>query len=142
MYLGGIGVIIRTGVLSRMIEWIGEARLARLGLVLLAAGVAMVAMITSYPTMLISLTLMPMGTAFIFPCVTAMLSRVVPTKQRGLYMGVQQTFGGVSRVAFPLIAGYAMDVFGKGIPFVFAGGMVIATLLLTFSMETYTNAEN
>ena len=140
MYLGGMGVIVRLGILSRMIEWMGEARLARLGLILLAAGLAMVSMITSYPTMLVALTLMPMGTAFIFPCVTAMLSRVVPAKQRGLYMGVQHTFGGVSRVAFPLIAGYGMDLLGQGIPFVFAGSMVAVTLLLTMSMESYVAA--
>ena len=138
MYLGGMGVIVRTGILGRLIERIGEPRVARLGLVLLAAGLASVAMIKSYPTMLIALTLMPMGTAFVFPCTTAMLSRVVPSRQRGLYMGVQHTFGGVSRVAFPLIAGYAMDVFGKGVPFVFAGAMVLATLMLTFSMESYS----
>jgi len=72
-------------------------------------------MIRSYPTMLIALTLMPVGTAFIFPCTTAMLSRVVPSRQRGLYMGVQHTFGGVSRVAFPLIAGYAMGGVARGI---------------------------
>jgi MFS family permease len=41
------------------------------------------------------------GTAFTFPAVTALLSRVVPSKQRGLYMGVQQTVGGVSRVVVP-----------------------------------------
>ncbi|HMA19475.1 MAG TPA: MFS transporter [Gemmatimonadaceae bacterium] len=138
MYLGAIGVIVRTGVLGRMIGWLGETRLARLGLVLLAAGLAMVAMITSYPTMAISLTLMPMGTAFVFPCITAMLSRVVPTKQRGLYMGVQHTFGGVSRVAFPLIAGFGMDTLGKGIPFVFAGAMVLAALALTMSLDRVT----
>jgi multidrug resistance protein len=142
MYLGGMGVIVRTSVLGRLIERIGEPRVARLGLVLLGFGLASVAMIRSYPTMLIALTLMPMGTAFVFPCTTAMLSRVVSARQRGLFMGVQHTFGGVSRVAFPLIAGYAMDVLGKGIPFVFAGAMVLATLLLTFSMESYRNAEN
>jgi len=140
MYLGGMGVIVRTGILGRLIERIGEPRVARLGLVLLGFGLAAVAMIRSYPTMLIALTLMPMGTAFTFPCTTAMLSRVVSSRERGLYMGVQHTFGGVSRVAFPLIAGYAMDVFGKGIPFVFAGAMVLATLLLTLSMETYAPA--
>lgn len=140
MYLGGIGVVVRTGILGKMIEWLGEPKLARLGLVLLALGLAMVSRIVSYPTMLIALTLMPMGTAFTFPCVTAMLSRVVPSKQRGLYMGVQHTFGGVSRVAFPLIAGYGMDVLGKGTPFVFAGVMVIGTLMLTMSMEQYVEA--
>jgi multidrug resistance protein len=137
MYLGGMGVIVRTVVLGRMLEWLGEAWLARVGLVSLAGGLAMVARIESYPTMLISLTLMPVGTAFIFPCITAMLSRVVPAKQRGLYMGVQHTFGGVSRVAFPLIVGYGMDILGKGVPFVFAGFMTLATLLLTGSMENY-----
>lgn len=137
MYLGGMGVIVRTSVLSRVIERFGEARVARMGLVFLGLGLAMVSMIRSYPTMLISLTLMPTGTAFLFPCVTAILSRVVPGKQRGLYMGVQHTFGGVSRVAFPLIVGWGMDVLGQGIPFVFAGVIVIATLMLTASMESY-----
>jgi MFS family permease len=97
----------------------------------------MVSQITSYPTMVIALTLMPIGTGLLFPCITAMLSRVVPNAQRGLYMGVQHTFGGVSRVSFPLIAGFGMDALGMGVPFVFAGVMVIGTLLLTGSLEEY-----
>jgi len=137
MYLGGMGVIVRAGILGRMIEWLGEVRLTRLGLVLLATGLAMVAAVHSYLTLAIALTLMPLGTAFVFPCVTAMLSRVVPKKHRGLYMGVQHTFGGVSRVVFPLAAGIAMDHLGLGFPFVVAGVLVLSTLLLTTSMEQY-----
>ena len=142
MYLGAMGVIVRTSILSRVIERFGEPKVARAGMVFLAIGLALVATIRSYPTMLASLTLMPMGTAFIFPCVTAMLSRVVPKAQRGLYMGVQHTFGGVSRVAFPLIAGYGMDTLGMGIPFIFAGVMVLATLSLTGAMESYLATSN
>jgi len=137
MYLGGIGVIVRTGILGRMIEWLGEARLCRLGLVLLAAGLALVAAIHSYPILFLSFTLMPLGTAFIFPAVTAMLSRVVSKSERGLYMGVQHTFGGISRVSFPLATGYAMDRLGKGVPYVVAGGLVLLSLALTTSMERY-----
>jgi len=98
MYLGGMGVFVRAGLLGRMIEWLGEARLTRLGLVLLSIGLALIAAVHSFPTLLVALTLMPLGTAFVFPCVTAMLSRVVPKRHRGLYMGVQHTFGGASRV--------------------------------------------
>jgi len=137
MYLGGMGVFVRAGILGRMIEWLGEARLTRLGLVLLALGLALIAAVHSYLTLLVALTLMPLGTAFVFPCVTAMLSRLVPKKHRGLYMGVQHTFGGVSRVVFPLAAGVAMDHLGLGFPFVVAGVLVLATLLLTTSMEEY-----
>ncbi len=137
MYLGGMGVVVRAGILGRMIEWLGEVRLTRLGLVLLAFGLAAVAAVHSYRTLLVALTLMPLGTAFVFPCVTAMLSRVVPSRHRGLYMGVQHTFGGVSRVVFPLAAGVAMDHLGLGVPFVLAGVLVLATLLLTGSMNEY-----
>jgi len=137
MYLGGMGVIVRAGILGRMIEWLGEARLTRLGLVLLAMGLALVAAVHSYLTLIVALTLMPLGTAFVFPCVTAMLSRVVPKRHRGLYMGVQHTFGGISRVVFPLAAGVAMDNLGLGFPFVVAGVLVLSTLLLTASMEDY-----
>ena len=137
MYLGGMGVVVRAGILGRMIEWLGEARLTRLGLVLLASGLALVATVHSYLTLAVALTLMPLGTAFVFPCVTAMLSRVVPKRHRGLYMGVQHTFGGVSRVVFPLAAGIAMDHLGLGFPFVVAGMLVLSTLLLTTSMEQY-----
>jgi len=132
-----MGVFVRAGILGRMIEWLGEPQLTRLGLVLLAVGLALIAAVHSYPTLLVALTLMPLGTAFVFPCVTAMLSRVVPTRNRGLYMGVQHTFGGVSRVAFPLAAGVAMDHLGLGFPFVVAGVLVLGTLLLTTSMEDY-----
>jgi len=137
MYLGGMGVFVRAGLLGRMIEWLGEVRLTRLGLVLLSIGLALVAAVHSYLTLIVALTLMPLGTAFVFPCVTAMLSRVVPRRHRGLYMGVQHTFGGVSRVIFPLAAGIAMDHLGLGFPFVVAGVLVLGTLILTASMEDY-----
>ncbi len=137
MYLGGMGVFVRAGILARMIEWLGEVRLTRLGLALLAVGLALISAVHSYLTLLVALTLMPLGTAFVFPCVTAMLSRVVPRRHRGLYMGVQHTFGGVSRVVFPLAAGVAMDHLGLGFPFVLAGVLVLGTLLLTTSMGEY-----
>jgi multidrug resistance protein len=116
MYLGAMGVVVRAGLLGRMIEWLGEPQLTRLGLILLSAGLAIIAAVHSYLTLIVSLTLMPLGTAFVFPCVTAMLSRVVPSRNRGLYMGVQHTFGGVSRVIFPLAAGVAMDHLGPDSP--------------------------
>ena len=40
MYMGGMGVVVRTLVLGRAVDLLGEARLARLGIVVLAAGLA------------------------------------------------------------------------------------------------------
>ena len=128
MYLGGMGVVVRTLLLGRMVELLGEARLSRLGLVLLAMGLGCTGLATHGGIILLGFTLMPLGTAFLFPCVTGLLSRVVPANQRGMYMGVQHTFGGVSRVLFPVAAGLLMDRLGVGVPFWIAGLLVLATL--------------
>jgi len=128
---------VRTLVLGRMVDWLGEARLSRLGVVLLALGLASAGMAHGYWALGLGFTLMPFGTAFIFPCVTGLLSRVVPSNERGLYMGVQHTFGGVSRVAFPILAGVLMDHTGIGTPFVLSGLLVLATLPLTGALASY-----
>jgi multidrug resistance protein len=128
MYLGGMGVVVRSLILGRMVDLLGEVRLSRLGLVLLAAGLVCTGLSGSWGVLLLGFTLMPLGTAFLFPCVTGLLSRVVPANERGLYMGVQHTFGGVSRVLFPIGAGLLMDGLGVGVPFWIAGLMVIAML--------------
>ena len=128
MYLGGMGVVIRSLLLGRAVDLLGEARLSRLGLVLLAAGLLGTGLATHAGLLFLGFTLMPLGTAFLFPCVTGLLSRVVPGGDRGLYMGVQHTFGGMSRVAFPVAAGVFMDHFGVGVPFWLAGLLVLAVL--------------
>lgn len=137
MYFGAMGVLVRAGLLGSAVNRLGEARLARLGLVLLSAGLALVAVAHTYPTTIIAITLMPLGTAFLFPCITALLSRVVPSGERGLYMGVQQTYGGVSRVAFPVLAGFLIDRLGTGSPYAIAAVLVAATLLITAPLEQY-----
>jgi len=136
-YFGAMGVIVRAGILGFAVKRLGEARLARWGLVLLAAGLGVIAVAHSYLTTFIAITLMPLGTAFLFPCITALLSRVVPSKERGLHMGVQQTYGGVSRVAFPVLSGFLMDRFGTGSPYGLAAVLVAATLVLTAPLEEY-----
>ena len=137
-YVGVISVITRALILGKMVDHFGEARLSRLGMVLLACGLGGMPLAGSIPTLAIAVALVPLGTAFTFPCVTGLLSRVVPQHERGLYMGVQQTFGGVARVAGPLYAGWAFDRLGPGIPFYTSAVIVLLTILLGLDMENYT----
>ncbi len=137
MYFGAMGVVARAGLLGWVVGKLGEARLSRLGILLLAAGLVLLSLARNYPVLILSMTLMPLGTAFLFPCVTGLLSQVVPGADRGLYMGVQQTFGGVSRVIFPVFAGLIMDQLGRGVPFAVAAALGLLTLPLTGAMGTY-----
>jgi MFS family permease len=134
-YVGAISVVTRAGILGRMVDRYGEAQLSRIGLVLLATGLTMLGLAGGYVSLAISVALIPLGTAFTFPCVTSMLSRVISSRERGLYMGVQQTFGGLSRVIIPLWAGFSYDHFGKTIPLFTSAALVFGTLALGLSID-------
>ncbi|MEX2178738.1 MAG: MFS transporter [Gemmatimonadaceae bacterium] len=160
-YIGLISIFTRALLLGWAVDRYGEAKLSRFGLVLLAAGIGLLPFI--YPIadpeglaasvglperffrvlpfvpLGLAVALMPLGTAFTFPCITSLLSRIVPGGERGLYMGVQQTFGGVARVLFPVIFGFLYDRV-IALPFLLSAGMIAGTLLLGLDMETYESS--
>jgi len=142
-YIGVLSVVTRALILGPAVDRFGEAKLSRAGCTLLAIGLALLPFmypahnpVLTYLPLALAVALIPLGTAFTFPCVTAMLSRVVPSSERGLYMGVQQTFGGISRVIFPVVYGFLFDRV-IGLPFVLAAVLVAGTILLGLGMESY-----
>lgn len=135
LYIGAIAVFTRTLALGPLVDRLGEVRLSRIGIGLLAAGIALLPFANGLATLALAVGLLPLGTAFTFPAVTALLSRVVPAGDRGLYMGMQQTFGGMARIAAPLLFGRAFDVYGVATPFYLAAACVLATLPLGFGLH-------
>src|SRR5205807_653224 len=141
MYTGAISVFARVLLLGRMVDWLGEAKLSRLGLVLLAAGVVGMHLSKNLWMLAIAVALIPLGTAFTFPCVTALLSRVINQRERGLYMGMQQTYGGVARIIAPLFYGWAFDSLGVSSPYFFSSAIIAATIFLGFGLDRYARPE-
>ena len=133
-YIGVLSVITRVFLLGRMVDWLGEAQLSRVGTVLLAAGTALLPLAPTLDWVWLIIALWPLGTAFTFPAVTGLLSKVISQDDRGLYMGVQQTFGGLSRVVFPVVLGWIFDRMNGGAPFWVSASLVFATLALSFAL--------
>src|SRR6185295_7882917 len=127
----------RVLLLGRAVDWLGEANLSRLGLILLAAGVLGMPLSRNLGMLAVAVALIPLGTAFTFPCVTALLSRVIEPRERGLYMGMQQTYGGIARVVAPLFFGWAFDSIAVTAPYFFASAIILTTLSLGFGLDQY-----
>jgi MFS family permease len=134
-YIGTISVITRAGILGWAVERFGEAQLSRIGLVLLSTGLGAFPFVHNYVLLALVIACIPLGTAFTFPCVTSLLSRVIPSNERGLYMGVQQAYGGMARVIVPLWAGFSYDHFGKGVPFITSSILVLGSLFLGLGVD-------
>lgn len=158
---GAISVLVRAVILGPAVDRLGEVKLARIGQTLLFAGLMLVPLTALVPpgggphlaipslhgttmhlvlaprimVLALVIALMPLGTAFTFPCVTGLLSQVIEPRERGVMMGVQQSYGGAARVLFPLLAGWTFEHLGTGYPFWTSAALVAATLVLTFGIQ-------
>jgi len=132
LYTGFVSVVTRAVLLGRAVDLVGEERLSRVGMVLLFTGLMVLPFTENLIVLALALALVPLGTAFTFPCVTSMLSQTVGKEVRGLYLGVQQSFGGMARIVGPIGAGWAWEHVGVGAPFWVAAALVAFTLF--FSM--------
>ncbi|MEO6209681.1 MAG: MFS transporter, partial [Gemmatimonadaceae bacterium] len=149
MYIGGLSIVFRLFLLGPAVDKLGEVRTARLGALALGCGLGLVPLtayvkLTSLPAIswlpfAVVIALVPLGASLNFPSVTALLSRVVGENERGLYMGVQQTYGGIARVIYPLIAGIASDHFGEASPFWISAGFVLSTIVMGSQLGKYSS---
>jgi MFS family permease len=77
----------------------------------------------------------PIGTACLFPAVSALISHRAEKHELGQTLGVQQAFGGVARVVAPIWATAAFGALGVGVPFYLAGGIVALVFLATLGIK-------
>jgi MFS family permease len=135
VYVGAIGVIMRAVMLGKLVDWLGEVKLMRVGAGLLALGLAIIPLPQSVITMGFILGLVPIGTACLFPAVSALVTHRAPRQQLGQTLGVQQAFGGMARVIAPLWATAVFGALGTSLPFYIAGAIVGFVWLLTFRVH-------
>ena len=143
MYIGSMSVFARVLLLGRAVDRFGEVRVSRIGICSLASAFLLMPFVGSLGALAIVIAFHPLGMALTFPCLTALLSQIVPPSERGTYLGLQQSFAGLARILSPLLYGVAFDLIGSDAPFWGAGVIVLSTLLLGIGLARATaNAQN
>ena len=130
VYIGGLNVAVRAFLLGPAVRRFGEVGALRLGALTLVAGLLILPAMPSLPLLALAVLFVPVGTALLFPATTALASRLVPRREVGQALGVQQSFGGVSRMVGPLMAGLAYEL-GPRYPFWIAATLMLGVSVLT-----------
>ncbi len=134
IYIGFLSIVMRAIVLGKAVDRFGETRVMRAGAVSLAIGLFAIPLPTFLVGTAIIMSFVPIGTALLFPNVSALVSFRTPKAELGQMLGVQQSFGGVSRVIAPLWATAAFHL-GPSLPFFISAGVVAVVTLLAFSVK-------
>ena len=134
IYIGFLSILMRAIVLGKAVDRFGETRVMRAGAILLEIGLFAIPLPTFLVGTVIVMSLVPIGTALLFPNVSALVSFRTPNAELGQMLGVQQSFGGVARVIAPLWATAAFQL-GPSLPFFISAGVVAVVTLLAFSVK-------
>jgi predicted MFS family arabinose efflux permease len=134
-YVGGISLIMRGVLLGPAVRRFGEVGVTRLGALSLVVGLTVIPLPTHLAGLALGVLFVPVGTALLFPATTSQVSRYARTSETGQMMGVQQAFGGVSRMLGPLWAGFVFQKIGIQYPFWLAAVLMLSVSFLTLRMQ-------
>ncbi len=130
MYIGGVSLIMRSLCLGPAVAWLGERKAMRVGALGVALGMALAPFAGSIWTLCAAITLVPFGTALLFPTTTSLVSQRAEEGQTGMILGVQQSFGGVARMLGPILAGAVFQFVGIRWPFWLAAVLMVFAYLM------------
>jgi MFS family permease len=107
-----------------------HARVATFGMVLLAAGLAVIGWSRQAGGVAAGLGLVGLGTAGLSPSLLVLMGRIVPKERRGTGVGILQLCGDVGGVLGPLV-GTALLAGSSALPYVGTAVVVLAFLPVT-----------
>ena len=127
----GVGLVlvaVQGGAYGRLVERFGTERLFAVGLGLLVAGLATMAVAIVWPVLILALLLLSVGQGVASPSITTLVTENAPPDRRGESLGFQQSANGLGRVLGPPVAGAMFDRIGIWSPYL-AGSVLCAVAL-------------
>ena len=131
-YAGVVIVLMQGGLVGQLVKCWGERSLLIAGLVMLAAGLALLSWSTNLALLVIALGIVSLGDGAVTPMVSSLLSFASPPARQGETLGLAQGAAGLGRVIGPLAAGSLFAIGGSGAPFFFGSALVVLAALIAF----------
>ncbi|HUN59217.1 MAG TPA: MFS transporter [Candidatus Binataceae bacterium] len=116
-------------LLGKIVKRSGELPLIRIGLVLLALGLAPMASFRSQTPLLVTLALLAIGYGLASPSIASLISKRTARDKQGEVLGVNQSAQSLARIAGPIVAGSIYQWLGP-LPVYFAGAAFALLALL------------
>jgi DHA1 family tetracycline resistance protein-like MFS transporter len=136
VFVGVILVVIQGGLLGRLVRRFGERFLILAGIVLMAAGLALVPLTpVSIPPvwsrlwlLMVGLLLLAVGNGIHNPSSLGLLSRLTDERSQGGTIGLSRSFGALARIFGPVAGTWVFGAAGVAWPFWTAGGLMLLAL--------------
>lgn len=128
--VGVVIALVQGGLVRPVVARVGEWGTARLGLVINAIGLALLAPARTWTSVVPALLLLTVGQGLAMPAITSVVASRAHIDRRGAALGVQQAAGGLARTVGPAAGGALFQHVGIGSPYSAGAALMVAAALL------------
>jgi DHA1 family tetracycline resistance protein-like MFS transporter len=130
MWIGVVLFLTQGLLLRRMADRISETLLVTVGITTMGIGLAAVSFVPSFAGLYVVGTLIAFGNGITFPSFTSLYSKACAAENAGELMGQSQAMATTGRIVGPVLGGLIYDQWSHGAPFLIAGVMMFAALVM------------
>lgn len=141
VFVGVTLVIVQGTLIGPMTNRFGSRTLLRIGLALVAAGLLLLSVTTTWVVLFVALFLLSLGQGFSGPSGGALVAELAPVERRGEAIGYQQSTAAFGRIAGPILAGALFDHVGISTPFFVSAVLMVVALSAVWDL-TRTRISN
>lgn len=127
--IGVVLVGVQGGLVGPVTTRLGETRTMRFGLVANATGLGLLAIDLGWPGLVVALLFLTVGQGLLTPTLSSAVAGLAG-RQRGQWLGWQQSAGGLARVIGPIVAGALFQFAGVGVPYALGAVLALVALVL------------
>jgi MFS family permease len=107
-FIGIVTVIVQGGLIGRLVTMFGETALARTGLLVTAASLALLPLCHNLTWLLVACVGLSLGSGLSSPPLNGLASQMVDRSWQGRALGVMQSAGSTARLIGPLLGGWLL----------------------------------
>ncbi len=134
-YSGFLGIIMQGGVVGRMVKWLGERKVVRIGFLTAMVGYIAVGFTRTVGQLLWVNAVSSVGGAGLRPALTSLVTQKAGKREQGVIIGLTQSLMSIAQITAPIISGLLIDHRYLTTWAVWAG--VLAGLALFFEPRKY-----
>ena len=140
-YIGILMFFSQAFLVRRCLPWLGERRVAEIGLFTFALGLCLIYLCLSpafksisFYLLVLAVTLFSLGYSLSHTALSGAISLLKSSKQQGSLFGVNQSLSSFARIVGPVGGGLLYKSVSHGHPFLISGVLGFASLFLVFKL--------
>ena len=138
---GLVTILIQGGLIHRLVKRFGEQRLIPVGILLLAAGLALLPEAPPMAAMVAVFCLIAVGQGITTPSLQSLISRATSADEQGFVMGTNQSMSALARGVGPALGGIIFTDLGPPAPVWVSAAILVGGMLLSLAAMRQASSE-